>query len=165
MLQTIVGRRGTGKTSLAWWTARTSKAQRVLILDYKGSFAGLASGRIYVKRYLQQPDIYSFCKLAWDLADKRSRTLVVLDEFKCFGKDNAHVEWLYRMGRDWNIDIIAVAHKFYDLSEYVRSLTDFYSIFQIINPTDINFLKGYLTDSQVKTILNLQKFTFVNVTF
>ena len=165
MLQTIVGRRGTGKTSLAWWTVRSLRAQRVLILDYKGTFANLASDRVYVKRYLQQSDVYSFCKLAWDLAGKSSRTLVVFDEFKCFGKDNPHVEWLYRMGRDWNIDLIAVAHKFYDLSEYVRALTDFYSIFQVVNPTDLNFLKGYLPDSQVKAIRELPNFKYVNVTF
>ena len=91
--------------------------------------------------------------------------MVVLDELRCYGRDNEDIAFLYRMGRDWNIDIISIAHKFYDLSEYVRSLTDFYNIFQIINPTDINFLRGYLDDSQVKTILNLEPFTFLTLSF
>jgi hypothetical protein len=165
MLQTIVGRRGTGKTSLAWWAVKKTKAARTFILDYKGDFGALASDRVQVWRYTRPEDVRAFCMAAWDAADWGSRTLVVLDELRCYGQNNEDIAFLYRMGRDWNIDIISIAHKFYDLSEYVRALTDFYSIFQIINPTDINFLKGYLTDSQVKTILNLENFTFVSLSF
>ncbi|MCJ7487208.1 MAG: ATP-binding protein [Candidatus Aminicenantes bacterium] len=165
MLQTIVGRRGTGKTSLAWWAAQRYSGARVFILDYKGDFGSLASSKITVVRYTRPEDVRAFCELAWDAADKRSRTLVVLDEIRCYGRDNEDIAFLYRMGREWNIDIIAIAHKFYDLSEYVRALTDFYNVFQIINPTDINYLKGYLDDSLVKTILSLDNFTFVTLSF
>jgi hypothetical protein len=134
-------------------------------LDYKGDFVALASPRTTVVRYTRPEDVRAFCELAWDAADKRSRTLVVLDEIRCYGRDNEDIAFLYRMGREWNLDIIAIAHKFYDLSEYVRALTDFYSIFQVVNPTDINFLKGYLDDAQVSAILNLELFAFVTLSF
>jgi predicted AAA+ superfamily ATPase len=165
MLQAIVGRRGTGKTSLAWWTARRSRAARILILDYKGDFGGLASERVYVRRFIVDRDVFEFCELAWELADRRSRTLVLFDEVACYGKDNPFISYLYRMGRDWNIDILAVAHRFYDLPKYVRTLSDRFSVFQIIEPTDLNYLARYLPDFQVKTILNLSPFTFVNLSF
>jgi hypothetical protein len=157
-----------GKTSLAWWTAKRYNGARVFILDYKGDFGNLSSNKIHVTRYMGDQDVRPFCEAAWDAADRRSRTLVVFDEIRCYLSSRESLEdimWLFRMGRDWNIDIISIAHRFYDLTEHIRTLTDSYKIFKIINPTDINFLKYYLGDSLIRNILSLHPFSFLTLTF
>lgn len=161
MLITIVGKRGKGKTSLAKQFIYESKATHVHILDFLGEYHSLKDNRIILVR----DDLYGFCKFAWESASPKFETLIVFDEIDLYGKDNFHIGFLYRYGRHKNINIIAVARRFYDLPVIVRSQTDSFYLFQITEERDVNYLRRYINENFIQKLISLEDFHYINISF
>jgi hypothetical protein len=134
-------------------------ALRVFILDYLGEYSKFSSRSVYV----QNLGLKSFCHKVWDESDPKKSTLVLFDEIDLYGKDDFRIAHLYKFGRHKNIDIIAVARRFYDLPVYVRALTDEFHLFQITEERDLSYLKRLVPESSLQILINLDPFHYINV--
>jgi len=138
MISTIVGKRGKGKTTLAKNLIQNNpEFTHIHILDYLGEYWDLKDDRITLVR----DNLYGFCQFAWNSSDPKFKTLVIFDEIDLYGKKNQYISFLYRYGRHKNIDIIAIARRFYDLPVIVRFLTEKYYLFQITEKRDLDYIK------------------------
>jgi hypothetical protein len=135
------------------------RARQVFILDYLGEYSKFSSRHVYV----QNLGLKSFCHKVWDESSPRKSSLVVFDEIDLYGKDDFRIAHLYKFGRHKNIDIIAVARRFYDLPVYVRALTDEFHLFQITEERDLSYLKRLVPESTLGTIVGLEPFHYINV--
>ena len=161
MIITIVGKRGKGKTSLAKQLVADSDAKQIFIYDFLGEYISFASDRILVSR----GDLYEFCQIVWNTSQPHFETLIVFDEIDLYGKDNFHIGFLYRYGRHKNINIIAIARRFYDLPVIVRSLTDDFYLFQITEERDINYLRRYIKEDFIQKLIHLPDFEYITISF
>ena len=163
MLETIVGKRGRGKTTLAKQLMadrfRLCRGLRVYILDYLGEYSKFSSRNVYV----QNLGLKSFCHKVWDESGGKKSSLVIFDEIDLYGKDDFRISHLYKFGRHKNIDIIAVARRFYDLPVLVRALTDEFYLFQITEERDLSYLKRLVSEDILQILINLEPFQYINV--
>jgi len=105
----------------------------------------------------------SFCHLVWDEARVKKSSLIIFDELDLYGKNDFRISFLYRFGRHKNIDIIAVARRFYDLPVYARALTDEFHLFQITEERDLSYLKDLVPKATLQTLIGLDYFQYINV--
>lgn len=162
MLQTIVGKRGRGKTSLAAEIIASQRRDHIFIYDYMAEFHEFAvEGYIDVE---QNTGAFSdfMCRL-WDESSFGKSTLVVLDEIAVYGKDNPQIDHLYRLGRHKGIDVVAISQRFYSLPVIVRSQTDIFHVFQITELRDRQYIKGLVSPAILETIVNLGMFEYINI--
>jgi len=163
MIQTIIGKRGRGKTTLAKNLIKISQAKQIIILDYLGEYGSLKDNRIKTFRYIQEGDLYDFCKFAWEESSPSFRTLVIFDEIDLYGRYDQKIAFLYRYGRHKNIDLIGVSRRFFDLPVIVRALTDEYIFFQITEERDIQYLKRLVKDDYIQKLINLPKYKYIKL--
>ena len=159
MLETIVGKRGRGKTTLAKTLLQSQFRDQVYILDYLGEYQGFSSSKIYV----QNLGLKTFCHKVWDESQAGKSTLVIFDEIDLYGKDVIQISHLYKFGRHKGIDIIAVSRRFYDLPLYTRALTDEFHLFQITEERDLAYLRRLVPESTLQILVNLEPFQYINV--
>lgn len=131
----------------------------MFILDYLGEYSKFSSRSVYV----QNLGLKSFCHKVWDEADPKKSTLVLFDEIDLYGKGDFRISHLYKFGRHKNIDIIAVARRFYDLPVIVRALTDEFYLFQITEERDLSYLRRIVPEPTLQVLINLEPFHFINV--
>jgi predicted AAA+ superfamily ATPase len=165
MLQTIVGKRGFGKTTLAKHLVRESPHPKIFVLDYILEYQDLSADprvEIHVREALK-----SFYLAVREATHKGSegQALVVLDEVDLYGKNNVYLKHLYRYGRHYGIDCIAVSRRFFDLPLHVRALTDVFHVFRISEPRDLEYLSGRVPRSHLETIRTLERFKYVSLEF
>ena len=160
MIYTLVGKRGRGKTSLAAEIMANGKFQRIWIYDYMGEFMEFQhDGFIEVANN----GFIEFMHRLWDESHAGVETLLVLDEIAVFGKDDPRIDHVFRLGRHKQIQIIATSQRFYSLPVICRSQTDLFSVFQITEKRDVEYLKGIVSDSVLQTIIGLQPFEYINI--
>jgi GTPase SAR1 family protein len=163
MLETIVGKRGRGKTTLAKQLLQDrqalGQADQIFILDYLGEYSKFSSRTVYI----QNIGLKSFCHKVWDDSGPKKSTLVLFDEIDLYGKDDFRIAHLYKFGRHKNIDIIAVARRFYDLPVIVRALTDEFHLFQITEERDLSYLRRIVSEPILQNLINLKPFHYINV--
>lgn len=159
MISTIIGKRRRGKTTLTKNLLQTKEASQVFILDFLREYQSFKKRNIFISSNIQ--DLYSFCEKAWDAADKNKKTLVIFDEIHNYGKHCPPIEILYRFGGHWNIEIIAISHRFADLPMIVRSQTEQYYVFQVTEKCDLEFLRYSLPKEKVEQISSLEKFQYI----
>lgn len=160
MIETVVGKRGRGKTSLVAEQLTIQKRDQIFIFDYCGEFMDWAvEGFCYVTN----TGFREFCHAVWDNSRAGVSTLLVLDEVSIYGKNNYLVEHIYRLGRHKGIDIIATAQRFYMLPLIVRSQSDMFRVFQLTEERDINYLKNYISEDVLRVIMGLDKFQYINL--
>jgi len=163
MLETIVGKRGRGKTTLAKQLILKQQTERprirVFVLDYLSEYSSFSGRNVYV----QNLGLKSFCHKVWDESSVRKPSLVVFDEIDLYGKDDFRIAHLYKFGRHKGIDLIAVARRFYDLPVYVRALTDEFHLFQITEERDLSYLKRLVPEATLQVLINLEPFHYINV--
>lgn len=161
MIVTIIGKRGKGKTSLAKELVADSNAKQIFIYDFLGEYISFATEKVLVSR----GDLYEFCQTVWNTSHSQFKTLIVFDEIDLYGKDNFHIEFLYRYGRHKNIDIVAVARRFYDLPVTARALTDSFYLFQITEERDINYLRRFINEDFIQKLIHLPDFEYITISF
>jgi len=159
VLETIVGKRGRGKTTLSKTLLLNQSRDQVYILDYLGEYGGLSSPKIYI----QSTGLKSFCHKVWDESHEGKSTLVVFDEIDLYGKDDIRINHLYKFGRHKGIDIIAVSRRFYDLPLCTRSLTDEFHLFQITEERDLSYLRRLVPETWIQVLVDLESFQYINV--
>lgn len=160
MIETIVGKRGRGKTSLVAELLVKQKHDQVFIFDYCGEFKDFAVDDFC---YVENTGFRDFCHAVWDSSAEGIDTLLVLDEVSIYGKNNPLVEHIYRLGRHKGIQIIATAQRFYMLPLIVRSQSDIYRVFQLTEERDLQHLKNYVSPEVLRTILGLDRFQYINL--
>ena len=161
MIKTIIGKRGKGKTSLTHQIIDEGGFDRIFILDFLGEYQSFKEKDVIISSNIQ--DLESFCEQAWDSASKETKTLVIFDEIHNYGKKCPPIEILYRFGRHWNIEIVAISHRFADLPMIVRSQTEQYYVFQVTEKCDLEFLRYSLPKEQVEHIANLDTWRYVTL--
>ena len=130
-----------------------------MILDFLGEYGSIKDNRIIISR----GSLYELCKLAWDSASPKFRTLAVFDEIDLYGKNDPFISFLYRYGRHQNIDLIGVSRRFYDLPVIVRALTDEFMFFQITEERDLQYLKRLVSDEYLKKLINLPNYKYIKL--
>jgi len=138
---------------------RLDKSNQVFILDFLREYQSFQKRNVFISSNIQ--DLYSFCEKVWDSAAKDRKTLVVFDEIHNYGKKCPPIEILYRFGRHWNIEIIAISHRFADLPMIVRSQTEQYYIFQVTEKCDLEFLRYSLPKKKVEQIQTLETLEYI----
>lgn len=157
-----MGKRGKGKTTLAKsLILQQPEFNQVYILDFLGEYHNLRRRNLFIFR----EDLYFFCRSVWDNSSQRKNTLVVFDEIDLYGKNNPYISFLYRFGRHKNIEIIAVARRFYDLPVIVRALTDEFFLFQITEERDLNYLRRSVKEDIILKIMKLENFHYIKISF
>jgi len=162
MMLTIVGKKRKGKTTLAKTLILDKKYNHVFILDFLREYQYLKNQEnFYISDDIY--GLYSFCEKTWDKASKKTKTLVVFDEIHFYGKNSRPIETLYRFGGHWNIDIIAISHKFTDFHPNWREQVDKYHVFQLTDRTSKNFLKDFISDEEIKKISHLDTLQYITL--
>jgi len=158
---TVVGKKGTGKTTHVKELIITGKYQQIFVLDYLYEYRKYAT----VSQVSHDgANIKNFCKeIVWKNCDTRIKSVVIFDEIHLYGKNNFDIDFLYRCGRHANLDIIATAQRFKDVHPLVRSQSNAFHVFQITEPIDIQYLKDYVSLNIVDTIQNLQVLQYIEL--
>lgn len=159
-----MGKKRIGKTTLAKNLILDEKYDQVFILDFLREYQYLKKiEKFYISDNIY--GLYSFCETVWDseLTSKKTNTLVVFDEIHYYGKHSPPIETLFRFGAHWNIDIIAISHRFVDLHPNWREQADKYHIFKLTDRADKNFLKDYFSDEEIEKISHLDTLQYITL--
>ena len=137
----------------------TEEANQTFILDPTKEHDIFKTKDIFTFNDIKRPSY--FCSLVWENSSKRKKTLVMFDEIHNYGKNCDPINYLYRMGRHWNIEIIAASHRFVDMPMITRSQTERYYVFKVTERADKHWLKDYLPDEHIYQISHLNNFKYV----
>lgn len=158
---TVVGKKGTGKTSRIKELIITGKYDQIFVLDFLYEYAPYANEMTNVSndpRYISR-----FCKDSWEKCKTNLKSVMVLDEIHLYGKNQYDINFVYRCGRHANLDIIASAQRFYDLPVIVRSQTNRFDVFQITEPRDLDYLSKHVSPTILTTVQNLKTLQYVQI--
>ena len=160
MIQTLVGKRGRGKTSLAAEIMVSGQFDQIFIYDYLGEFL-----EFEIPGYITVANrgFTEFLFHVWDNSRAGVETLLVLDEIANYGKDNPQIDHIFRLGRHKQIQVLATSQRFYTLPVICRSQTDLFHVFQITEKRDIDYLKGVVGQRTLNAIIQLQKFQYLTL--
>ncbi len=159
MLKTIVGKRGRGKTTLAFEFIEAGGYDQIFVLDFLGEYEDLKGENVFI--FFE--DLELFYNRVRDKADAKKKTLVVFDEIDIYGKNSIPIAYLYRYGRHANVDIIAISRRFFDLPVIVRSLTDEFYLFQITEELDLKYLRLLAPKDKILKLINLKTFDYLTI--
>ncbi len=160
-ITTIIGKKGTGKTSRVKELLIAGNYDQAFILDYLYEYDLYATDKVCVSTSAN--DVEAFCKDLWSKCRTNIKSVVVFDEIALYGSNNFDIDFLYRAGRHANLDIIATSQRFFKIPLIVRSQTDMFNVFQITEPRDIDYLNRTINKSIVDTIINLKVLQYVEV--
>ena len=162
-----MGKRGYGKTTLTKSLILSSKAKQVFILDFLREYSDLREeGKTFVFPYnFGDNEVYNFCLFAWLNSHENKKSLVIFDEIDLYGKKDKYISYLYCYGRHRGMSIIATAGGFYDLPVLTRKFTNRFSIFQVTDERDIQFLNRYKRYVAVEEVMALKRFEYINIDF
>lgn len=157
-----MGKKRKGKTTLAKNLILDDKYDQVFILDFLREYQYLKNQKnFYISDNIY--DLESFCEKVWDASSKDKNTLVVFDEIHAYGKQSPPIETLYRFSGHWNIDIIAISHKFTDFNPNWREQVDKYHVFQLTDRTSKSFLKDFISDEEIEKIARLDTLQYITL--
>jgi len=159
MLRTIIGKRGRGKTTLAFEFIEAGEYDQIFILDFLGEYGDIKKENVFIF----YEDLNSFYNKVRDRVDSKKKTLIVFDEIDIYGKNSIPISYLYRYGRHANIDIIAISRRFYDLPVIVRSQTDEFYLFQITEELDLRYLRLLAPQDKILKLINLKEFDYLTL--
>jgi hypothetical protein len=156
-IEIITGRKGLGKSSLAYHHARLDKPG-VAIFDPNAQFSigRISSTPIQFHESLDEPGnlvVYRSIGNVWDdFADffeiifARRDLAVIVDEASLLGspqKIHPDLDKLIRLGRTKELDIFLTAHRPQDLHGITFSLADSYCFFHTTHPRDLEKIESF----------------------
>lgn len=130
-----------GKTTWLKAEVRTlrSRYKHVLVYDFLGhDLADLAGENV---RVIQFVAVQTFLINALRLGRAAGPVLVAIDEIDMIARKYPAINFLYRYGRHYNVDVIGVSRRFYDLDPLIRGLTDRFILFKITERRDLDLLR------------------------
>ena len=154
-----MGKRGRGKTTLAFEFIEAGGYDQTFILDFLGEYGDIKQKNVFIF----YEDLNKFYYRVRDQADGKKKTLIIFDEIDIYGKNSIPISYLYRYGRHANIDIIAISRRFYDLPVIVRSQTDEFYLFQITEELDLRYLRLLAPKDKILKLINLEEFGYLTL--
>lgn len=176
IIRTIIGLRGSGKTSLAMRFVKY-RSKPALIVDLFDQFKGVryfsgeaALQHITQNRYLKIAEpviVQTFDPVEFNLvcriAQEHRDVLLVVDEVDFFdnprSQDQAFKE-LIHLGRHYGVDMITTCRRPANISRDLTSQTKEFYIFRITEPRDLAWLKE-LHHEIPDLVRNLKEFHYV----
>lgn len=164
---TVVGKKGTGKTTHIKELLISGQYDQIFVLDFLYEYQSYASDTTCVSHDPRQ--IKNFCKTSWNTIKEsyengnKIKSVMVLDEIHLYGKNDFDINFIYRCARHANLDIIASSQRFYDLPVIVRSQSNRFDTFQITEPRDLQYLSQILPKHILNTVQNLKTLQYVQL--
>ena len=158
---TIVGKKGTGKTSRIKELVINGKYDQIFVLDFLYEYSSYSNEMTNVSndpRYIAR-----FCEESWGKCRTNIKSVMILDEIHLYGKNQFDINFVYRCGRHANLDIIASAQRFFDLPVIVRSQTNRFDVFCITEPRDLDYLSRVINPTILSTIQNLKTLQYLQL--
>lgn len=158
---TVVGKKGTGKTSRIKEMLIQNKYDQIFVLDFLYEYRNYASDTTCVSH--DPREIADFCKTSWQKCKTNIKSVMVLDEIHLYGKNDFDINFVYRCARHANLDVIASAQRMFDLPVIVRSQTNRFDVFQITEPRDLEYLAKVVSTNILSTIENLKTLQYLQL--
>lgn len=174
-IEIITGRKGQGKSGLAYHHARLARAG-VAIFDPNAQFdIGLiSSDPDSFKTSLDEPGnlvVYRAAGDVWrDFTDffnvifARRELAIVVDEASLLGSPqriHPELDRLLRLGRTKELDVFLTAHRPQDLNGIAFSLADSYCFFHTTHPRDQEKIESYTSPELAERVKGLGPHEFV----
>jgi energy-coupling factor transporter ATP-binding protein EcfA2 len=174
-IEIITGRKGQGKSVLAYHHARLARAG-VAIFDPNAQFGigRISSDPITFAGDLDQPGnlvVYRASGDVWnDFFDffnvifSRRDLAIVVDEASLLGSPqriHPELDKLLRLGRTKGLDIFLTAHRPQDLHGITFSLADTFCFFHTTHPRDLEKIESYTSSELAARVQQLAKHQFV----
>ena len=160
MIETVVGKRGRGKTSLIAEMLAKQRRDQIFIFDYCAEFGKFAVPDFC---YVTRTGFQDFFAMAWKMSRQGISTLMVLDEVAIYGRNNPWLDHVFRLGRHKEIDIVSSCQRFFGMPPIIRALTDLYHVFQVTEERDIKYLKNYVSQPVLDVVMGLARFRYINL--
>ncbi len=163
MIETIVGKRGRGKTSLVAEILARKKRDQIFIFDYCAEFREFEVPGFC---YIYNTDFPAFCHDTWNYSRDGVDTLMVLDEVHIYSREKElckYIDHITRIGRHKGIDVLSTSQRFVGLPLSIRSATDVYYVFQLTEIRDMEFLKNYISQDVLNVITGLNQFEYITL--
>jgi len=165
---TVVGKKGTGKTTHIKEILINGKYEFIFVLDYLYEYQKYASDTTCISH--NEVEIAKFCEDSWNtikgITEQTGRipkSVIVFDEIHLYGKNNEDINFLYRCARHGNLDIIASSQRFMDLPVITRSQSEKFDTFQITEPRDLEYLSKYVNSEILYTVRNLKTLQYISL--
>lgn len=158
---TIVGKKGTGKTTRIKELLILNKYDQIFVLDYLYEYRLFSSQICHISH--DGTKVEEFTKPSWEQCSIALKSVMVFDEIHLYGKNNEDISFIFRCARHANLDIISSSQRFFDLPVIVRSQTDTFNVFQISEPRDLQYLSDFVDKGIINTVRNLETFQYVNL--
>lgn len=160
-ITTIVGKKGTGKTTHIKELLIKGKYQQIFVLDSLYEYRHFSSAVCCVSHDVR--NVHDFCKTSWNNCRTDIKSVMIFDEVHLYGKNDKDIDFIYRAARHANLDVIASTQRFYNMPVIVRSQTDTFDVFQITEPNDLMYLEKFVAKGIVNTIRNLKVLQYVQL--
>ena len=156
-IEIITGRKGQGKSGLAYHHARLARAG-VAIFDTNAQFdiGNISWDPISFEASLDEPGNLVTYRCAGDVWDgfsdffnvifQRRELAVLVDEVSLLGSPqriHPDLDKLLRLGRTKELDVFLTAHRPQDLHGIAFSLADSFCFFHTIHPRDLEKIESY----------------------
>lgn len=168
----ILGRKGTGKTTLA--KKIISLQKRIFIIDVLDEYDGLDCQDMDLTYFFKNErfrlkivpdekfDLDSYLDKLW----KFENYYLVLDEIGIWQSPNyisTKLLKFIRLGRHKNINMIMIGRRPAEIHRDITALADEFYFFQIREPRDIEYVKAYISADEkfIDEIRKLQKYIYM----
>jgi KaiC/GvpD/RAD55 family RecA-like ATPase len=171
----IMGKRGTGKTTLAHYFFLSSHRLAFYISIFKpilqddfnvyySIFDFLSDNNTKSKNYFICYNEIEFNYLVKGLL-KMKNILIIIDEISLYvnhHKLNKYIEYLVRFTREQGIYVVFITHRPQSFNPLILSLTDLFIFFNLSNVRDIEYLKkSNIDEIIIEKLPKLEQFKFL----
>jgi DNA helicase HerA-like ATPase len=172
MIKVILGKKGTGKTTLAKRIINQS-LNKIIVLDVTGEYReNNKLTNIYDTQTLREiVENNRYYRINYNFVDEKeldiiiktimtdSNITVVFDEAHEVIKEKSVLR-LIRYSRHLNLNLIFVSHRIYDIPTILRSQMDYICIFRMQELRDLEYLEKFLR-TPPEEIRSLDKFEYI----
>jgi len=174
----IFGKKGSGKTNLTkYLLSKTSSNKSLFIWDFLGEYGDYGyvfTDVIELLKYLkghkppykivfQSDNLEDFDKLC-QIVYKVGNTILMIEETDAICNPTSisqNFAYIIRYGRHFNIDIIGITRRPYEINRLLTAQADKLFVFQFNEPRDLTYLKAFMPSDITHRIKTLPRFNFI----
>ena len=173
MIALIIGRRGSGKTSLINQIIKNTKHKKILIIDYNYEYKvphrkieDLYNTDVFLNQraIAISPEVEQFDLISGILLAKYKDVLFIIDELDIFdnpGANNIYFKRLLHIGRHKNIDVIGATRRAHAINRLFTSQTDTLYCFRTNEPRDLKYINDFTNNKKyTETIQKLKQYYY-----